>query len=350
MHRPARSWGVLATVLCLCAAVFAWPAAAAGVSAQIYRVAVPVTDRSESSRMAGFQAAMQIALVRATGNRAAGTDPGFAPLVSAADRYVQQYRYAPDGRLWVGFDGAAIERWLTNSGAPLWGRTRPLTYVLLTVANGSSGSIVTADQTSDLKTAIEAEADVRGIELVWPTAADLTAAALDYPAALRADPRALAPLAARHGAEGVLIGHASDAGAAAGAQWVFEFDSQLGQASGPLAGVDLAADRYAATFAVRGAYSPVGVSVAGVRDLADYARVQHLFESLTPVSRVAVTALHGDRVRFDLVVRGGAAPLQRTLALNGELIEDGSTSPTSGGSAGAVAGTAVPELRYRLRR
>jgi len=46
-------------------------------------------------------------------------DPALAPLVGNARRYVQQYRGAPDGQVWVSFDGPAIERWLTQNDQPL---------------------------------------------------------------------------------------------------------------------------------------------------------------------------------------------------------------------------------------
>ena len=39
----------------------------------------------------------------------------------------------PDNQLWVAFDGAALDRWLTQNNQPLWGRERPTTFVWLTV-------------------------------------------------------------------------------------------------------------------------------------------------------------------------------------------------------------------------
>ena len=61
--------------------------------------------------------------------------PRLSPLLGNARRYVQQYRGAPDSQVWVAFDGAAIERWLTQNGQPLWGHERPTTLVWLARAN-----------------------------------------------------------------------------------------------------------------------------------------------------------------------------------------------------------------------
>ena len=108
-------------------------------------------------------------------------DAALAPLIANARRYVQQYRGAPDGQVWVSFDGAAIERWLTQNGQPVWGHERPSTYVWLTAQTGpQSGTLITGEDTSDLKTAIDAAAAVRGVPLIWPSAADAEKNHLDY--------------------------------------------------------------------------------------------------------------------------------------------------------------------------
>src|SRR5271170_6676762 len=113
-------------LLALCA-----DASLALTRAELYQATVPVADRSEASLAAAFEAALKIVLARVTGRRAAQDDPALAPLVANARRYVQQYRAAPDGQLLVAFDGAAIDRWLTQNNQPLWGHERPATFVWL---------------------------------------------------------------------------------------------------------------------------------------------------------------------------------------------------------------------------
>ena len=342
-------WRALLALLGVLAVMGQAPSARADQRVDLYQVAVPVPDRSDASRDAGFRDAMRVVLVRVTGRLGAANDPTYGPLVASADRYVQQYRYAIDGRLVVGFDGGAIERWLTGTGAPIWGRTRPVTFVLLTVpgtgpgtgpgagTGSGAGSIVTSDTGSDLKSAIDAQAALRGIELRWPTAQQLQADGLTDATVLQADPRTLLGDATRAGADALLIGHASDTSANASVQWLFQYQTETSQVAGAAAGVDRAADAYAAIYAVNGAYVPVEVAVDGVRTLADYARVQRLFASMTSVSRAAVLAVHGDSVRWRLLARGGAGPLVRMLALDGSL--QPAAEPGIGG-----------ELRYRLRQ
>jgi hypothetical protein len=289
--------------------------------AELYQATAPVADRSDAAQGAAFQAALKIVLIRVTGRRNADEDPALAPLTSNARRYVQQYRAAPDNQLWVAFDGAAIERWLTQNNQPLWGRERPITAVWLAVQGGpQTGSVITAEDSSELKQSIDAAAAARGAPLVWPTSADLQRNHLDYAALTSASPSALADLGHRLGGEGTLIGRASGNTVAAAVRWTLLFQDRSSEFSGaPVEGVNRAADTYAGMLAVSGSLEPVEIEVAGVNDLKDYALVENYLEALTFISHVGVEGLSGNSVRFRLTTRGGAESLQHALALSGRL-------------------------------
>jgi hypothetical protein len=239
--------------------------------------------------------------------------------------------------LWVAFDGAAIERWLTQNGQPLWGRERPATFIWLAVQSGPQpGTVVTADDTSELKMALDSAAGVRGVPLRWPTAPELQQNHLDYGALVGASPSTLADLGHRLRGEGTLIGHATNATLAAGVHWTFLFQDRSSEFSGAVEGVNRAADTYAGIFAVSGTLGAVDIEVTGVSDIADYALVQGYLESLTFIAHVGVEELNGDTVRFRLTTRGGLEPLQHALALNGRL------QPIAAGDNGVQ--------RFQLRR
>ncbi len=304
----------------LFAALFAGNAAPALTRTDLYQATTSVAGRCEGADNAAFQAALKTVLVRVTGNRNAEEDPALAPLVSNARRYVQQCRSAPDNQLMVAFDGPAIERWLTQNGQPLWGPERPTTLVLLAVQSGAtSGTLITADDTSDLKTAIDAAAAQRGVPLLWPSTADLAKNHLDYLAVSAGSPSAVAEIGRRIGGDGVLIGKAGDRSAGANVRWVHLFQDRSSEYSGTLEGVNRAADLYAGMFAASGALATVDIEVVGIADLRDYANLQAYLESLTFISRVGVESLSADTIRFRLATRGGVDSLQRALSLNGRL-------------------------------
>src|SRR5579863_2753566 len=160
-----------AAILCFAWAVFCPAEAGFALSrAELYQATAPAPDRSEAGLNDAFQTAMKTVLVRVTGRRSSEDDPAMAPLIDNARRYVQQYRGAADSQLWVSFDGPAIERWLTQNGQPLWGRERPPTLILLAAQTGpQSGTVITADSTSELKAAIDATAVSRGVPISWPS-------------------------------------------------------------------------------------------------------------------------------------------------------------------------------------
>jgi uncharacterized protein len=220
----------------------------------------------------------------------------------------------------VTFDGVAIDRWLTQNNQPLWGRERPTTVVWLAVQNGAqAGGVVTAEDTSELKLAIDAAAMLRGAPVIWPSAADLTRNHLDYAAVAGASAGTLADLAHRLGGDGTLIGRANGPTNAAVARWTFLYQDHGSEFTGPAAeGVHRAADTYAGLYAVTGALAPVEIEVTGIADLKDYAAAQGYLESLSFVAHVDVVSLSADTVRFRLTTRGGAESLH-AIGLGGRL-------------------------------
>jgi hypothetical protein len=326
-----------AALLCFSlAALCPGNAALALTRAELFQATAPMADRSEGAQTAAFQAAMKTVLIRVTGRRSVDDDAALAPLIGNARRYVQQYRGAPDDQVWVSFDGPAIERWLAQNGQPVWGHERPTTFVWLTAQTGpQSGILITAEDTSELKTAIDAAATVRGVPLVWPTASDAQRNHMDYAGVNAAAPSTLADIGRRSGGEGILIGKATGTTATANVRWTLLFQDRSSEFSGPLEGVNRTADVYAGLFAASGNLAPIEIEVTGIGDLREYANLQTYLESLSYISHVGVTALTGDAVRFRLTTRGGAESLQRTLALNGRL------QPIAAGDNGI--------LRFQLR-
>jgi uncharacterized protein len=321
LSRPLARYLRPSAFLCLVFWLLCAGEAPALTRAELYQATVPVTDRSEASQTAAFEAALRAVLVRVTGRRTAEDDPAFAPLVTSARRYVQQYRTAPDSQVWVAFDSAAIDRWLTQNDQPIWGRERPSTYVWLAAQTGpQTGTVITAEDTSELKTSVDAAAVERGTPVIWPSAADLARNHFDYAGILNAPAGTLADLAHRSGADGTLIGRANATAGTALVRWTYTFQDHSSEFSGgAVEGINRAADNYASIFAVSGTLAPVDIEVAGVSDLKDYSSVESYLESLAFISHVAVESLSGDSVRFRLTSRGGAEALEHALSLSGRL-------------------------------
>jgi hypothetical protein len=310
--------------LCLCAGAAALCLAdlsAALARVDLYQATAPLTERSEAGQEAAFETALRTVLVKLTGRRGVDQDPALAPLIASARRYVQQYRPAADNQLWVAFDGAALDRWLTQNNEPLWGSERPATFVWLAAQTGQGGMVITAeDTTSPIKAEFTAAAAQRGIPLLWPSAAELSRNHLDYAAVASATPAALAEIGHRSGGAGTLIGRAANPADAGAVRWTYLYQDRSSEFSGPpMEAVNRAADTYAELYAVSGTLAPLDIEVTGINDLKDYASVQSYLQSLAFVSHVAVDSLSGNTVRFRLTARGGVESLQHALALNGRM-------------------------------
>jgi hypothetical protein len=276
----------------------------------LYEATAPVTDRSEAAQSAAFQYGMRTVLVRVTGNRGADEDSALAPLVANARRYVQQYRAAADGQLWMAFDGPAIERWLTQNGQPVWGRERPATFIWLAAQTGNqTGVLITAEDTSELKASIDAAASQRGLPILWPSTADAQKNRIDYAAVNGGSPAVLADIARRLGGEGVLIGHANSTSATASVRWTQMFQDRSSEYSGATDGVNRAADLYAGMFAASGALEPVEIEVTGIADLREYADIENYLESQTFISRLSVQGLSGESLQRALLRSGRLTPI-----------------------------------------
>jgi uncharacterized protein len=300
-------WAWMLVVL-LCAA----PARAA-LMADLYQATVGAGDGSEAAKTAAIQNALRAVLVKVTGRRSAAQDPSFAPLYSDAARYVQQFR-AGSGQIRIDFDSAALDRWLQQNGQLIWGKERPATFVWLAIPNGrDTGTVVTRIDTPDIRRSLEAAASARGVLLLWPSAADLSANRLDYAQVAAGSSRNLVEIAHKQGGGGVLIGRANGAAANAGVRWTFVNQGQISEFTGNVEGVQRAADSYAANLVAGAPAVPVVVEVQGILDLQAYAAVQKDLEVLSAVAHVAVLAMSGDTLQLRVDARGGSESLLRAL-------------------------------------
>lgn len=323
-----RLWVAAAAVVALLAA-----GRAPAVSLEsLYEASVPATAAGDQ---AAFRTGMRDVLVRVTGRRDAADLPSLSPLVDSASRYVTSYRRAAGGRYVVSFDGAAIETAVAAAGLPFWGETRPATLVWLAVDRGrDQRGLVTAEAPGAERRAVEAAAEQRGLPLLWPTTGAGEDVRLRFDQVWSGDTAALAATASRYGADGVLVGRATAAGAGRySVDWTFIGAGGDTQVRGELAeGVHLAADRYAALFASTeaGRRGEFDLTVQGVTTAAQYADLSRYLGSLGVVRSVRLSGVLPDSVVFHVATRGGVDGLRRELERGGRLrpVDATAASPT----------------------
>lgn len=334
----------------------------------LYEGEIQIEAEDPAAREALMRQALGQVLVRVTGDRdIAKRKPGI-DVMKLAIRLVQQYSYdrrpappvkgvvpsVPAAEIKVfraRFDGSALESQLRDRGLPVWGRERPVTQVWLVVEAGASRLAATESNAAVEVPAVVQAALSRGVPIRLPASVD----ADDIQDMMQGANAKLAAAAQSAGFRRALIGHVAQKGSQWKGSWNLFSDGKLqdkwqGTAANrdeALAfGIDQLANAYAARYAVRGGGANSGgalridLSISGVENAADYARISRYLAGLNGVSSAELIELVDSRAIFGLNLRGDRVNLQQSIALGTVLSLDGTQTP--------AMPTADAPLSYRL--
>ncbi len=178
MRFGSLAWLVrpLAGAVALLAGLLVGGVVAAVPVAGLYRAVVPVAGQGPEERRDGIRAALEEVLVRVTGQAEAPRDPRAAPLLEAAARFVEGYRFLPGGeglplgmqRLEVRFQREPLEQALYRAGLPVWGRDRPAVLLWLAVRAPQGRELVGGELQPAVQRALLEAARRRGLPLMLP--------------------------------------------------------------------------------------------------------------------------------------------------------------------------------------
>jgi hypothetical protein len=314
----SRSAGWLALAFVAVAA-----SAAQAAEVTLYRATVPLKGATEADRNAAFGEALRDVVVRASGRRDAGSNPGVNASAGRANRIVQQYSATPEGDLKVGFDAVTIDEILQDAGLPFWPSERPVTLVVMSGVAGADALRV--GDASPERAQLELAAKARGVPLVWPLAG---VSIESVRAQLEASGVEAVARAAGTEADAVLVGVLTGGQA----DWTLVHAGDASRRRGSAAdGAHLAADTFADIYApasTRG-LSTATVRVGGVESLQAYAGLLDELDSLSMVRGIGVDGLDGATVSLSLTLRGDLELLRRIAMLTPRL------RPSAGGDPGA---------------
>lgn len=344
----------------------------AGEVEGLYEAQVPVAGQREAERLKAIQTAFRQVLIRVTGDNRPATRDHLQTLAESPLKFVQQYLYRPlppdhqaaaadDPRstqlLWVRFDAQAVNQFLRQANAPVWGRMRPSILLWLAIEDRGGRSLLASDATVDMRAEIDARAQERGIPLLFPLLDLEDQRRVSFEDVWGGFEREVREASARYPADAVLVGrvYREKADRWAG-RWSLYQESGVEhwQAAGLprddilAAGIDGAADLLAARFARAtggDATEPVDVLVLDIDSLEDYSRAMEYLKSLDTVGGVQVARVDASGVHFHVMVRGDRGSLIQAIDFGRVL------SPAAGDAsrqrviAGAPPGQ---ELTYRL--
>lgn len=326
----------------------------------LHTVRVPLENRDDLDP--ALARAMRQMLVRATGLRRPEESPGVLEALNDPESFVQQYLFEsdPDLGLTVKFDEAAVAGIVERLELGWWSRIRPLVILWLAVED-EQGRKSYVDSAFPAAEVIDETARERGLPVLLPLFDIQDRIALPVSTLWGGFPEPIRRASDRYAADAILAGRAyQDHMGRWRARWTLirDTDDEFRTSGEHLEtvvseGIHRLADRFAEQFARRGeAAVPVRapITITGVEQLEDYARVLRYFASLDVVEEVQVVRIEGSHVRLVLRTKGGFPALTELIAFGRTLVpetEEGGEAGRGGESEEGVEGT--PAAVYRLR-
>ncbi len=304
-------------------------------ASDLFEAEVVVSDQTPAVRRSALQGALREVLVRVSGQQSVLTSEPVQELLGNPEQLVQQYRYfteqqqePPQLKLWVRFDGDTIRQAVQQQGLAYWGGERPDTLVWLAVEDRGHRYVVAADDTSDVRRALETAARQRGVPVLFPLMDLEEQTEVHFSVIWGGFFDKVLAASTRYNPQSVLIGRLNRSPSGG---WTSRWELQVGgrpnswsdsnQQLDALArqGIDDVADILARQLSVAapGASSTAGVSirVEGVETLAAYARISNYLATLTSVRSVQVSEVTATAVRYSLQLGGSEDSLRRTIAI-----------------------------------
>lgn len=300
-----------------------------------------------------FDTALEQVLVKVSGLESLGNAAARRSLVKDSGQLVRQYSRLADNRLRVEFDGVQVRRILDGAGQPVWGSDRPLLAVWYAVDGGAAGRLIIAgddsdaragrsDPQSELRDSLLNAAEARGLPMVFPLvdAEDLSRISFSDIWGNFSEP--VVDASARYGAEAVLIGRARSLSANdRRVRWTLvagreQYSWEGSATEGPVQAANWLAQRLATYANASGA---VRLAIVNVDSFDSFGRLNKYLRSLNVVQSAQVARVEDDRIDFELIVRGDAGRLSRSL-------DSGSLLESAADGAAVMSGGPVPDLVY----
>ena len=338
----------MSTTAALCvsiAAVFLTSLAPAAAEVAALYTAEVAADRETPAD--AYRQALLVVLRRIAGGELVRDSDRVAALFPDPAAYVLRFRPGPDDRLFVSFDGEALEAVLKAAEQTVWGADRPATLVWLAVdwGDGDRGILGADDPLPGF--ADEPAADryrlvllplLDAQELARVTFADLRGGFDEI----------VLESSRRYDVDSILIGVIDASGREAGGWRHYLGGERTAMFGDPEQIVPQVADRLSRAFAVRGdtPLRTLVLTVSGVRTVEAFAELQQQLGGIEVIERFAIEEIVGDTIRYSVELHGGARRLARALRLAGFLESEGVIGARD---AGTAADATVLEFFYEAR-
>ncbi len=373
IRSPLGRFGVYLTLILLAlTSATHWNTTFAYQVDDLFNAEVDVYDRSTEQRREGIRRALEKVLVKVSGIRDLSVISGLVPNDKKVEQFVEQFRYAeielapvepevvsdepidplqklspldgredgsheaetvetPKLRLWVGFDSNAVLRLLQQANLPVWDQTRTLSLLWLALQTGNQRYLIEPETHKEVKAIVENAAASRGLPIVFPLMdlEDQSVLALSDVWGDFADTVKIA--SRRYRPDSIIVGRVfEESDSFWSARWtlyqgedVYRWENRADSKEAVIAeGMNATADVFARLYSqvlLDNLEPPLALTLLGIRDFDQYAKVINYLEGLTQVASLTITRIQKDQIDFNLAIRGRKEGLERVIELGGVL-------------------------------
>ncbi|MEX1665034.1 DUF2066 domain-containing protein [Zhongshania arctica] len=314
---------------------------AAAVVGNLYDDQLLVASQSRAALTEGAATALERVFIRVSGKRQVRDNPVVAAALAKPEPFMTQYRYQrsknaegiDELELKLSFSPRQVNATLQSAGLPIWSANRPAVLVWLIADTIDGRQFIGADAGNELLSALEAEAQRRGVVVQMPLfdladSANLSAAELWE---MSVDD--VREASARYSTPFILMGRMSQFSTG---QWIgswavlqgsesLRLDSEgMTEAEVLAPPIDYLADMQAATYSVAagaGSSANTMIHVSGIKDFASYASLVTYLEGLAVIQHANTVWLDQDQLILELVLNDDMEKVRRFLSLDGRLLE-----------------------------
>jgi len=304
----------------------------------LYDVDLPVASQAEEVRTEAMRQGLQQVLIKVSGDLEVDKNADIIATLKRATDYVQEYSYrAPTEQttmpyvLHISYDKTYVNKLLKRSGLSSWGTSRPLVLVWLAVTNADNVTdIVTDESHSTVLNAMRDQAKRYGLPLIFPVMDPMDIEKVSADNIANMDLEQLQEGAKRYSPDAMLIGSIRETKSGLEGQWQLVMNENQWDYVTDDKSVDKmitsVLNQASQSLTKRIAIKPVEVpelwltlEVKNIADKSDLMQLVQYLKQLTPVQKVQLSSVMGDRVEMEVLVRGSQYSFQQTAELGQHL-------------------------------
>ncbi|MDH5357957.1 MAG: DUF2066 domain-containing protein [Gammaproteobacteria bacterium] len=314
--------------------------------ATLYQSSSPVLTQDEQERQQLAPDVLRQVMLKVVGDRAALSVVDVTPILTDAEKFIQQYQYqqvrrvtdnltqADQLELFLTFNEASLNKSLMDMGLPVWGKSRPEALIWLAVDDSKSRTILGADSTDkSIVKSLNQAAYNRGLPILMPLMDLQDQAQVAFTDIWNDFAGNVEQGSQRYGTPVVVMISASiSANGAVQTRWrafingeSLQWKSQGNVNTAMQSGVDQLADELARRFSqvvTSQEAQQLSLKISNVRDYSDYSRVMKYLSTLQYVSDVRLSSLATDQLDISLSLKGDLTVFDQTLAIGRVLTKD----------------------------